>query len=153
MEKLGYFIFGGAIAFIIAYFIFKEDKSNNTSNNNTVCVRYCVSKEYTELLSNNTLDAEMIEYYKEASNNGDSIGFTIERDLMKGLSAYLDSIEHSKGIRFYPGYKNSTKYILIKPLDAKGNEIEMKGKISQVKTDDINGPCPKWCGQGIRIIK
>ena len=153
MVKLGYFMLGGAIAFVIANLFFRDGKDNLTCNDNEQIVSCCVPKEKAEFPEDPNIDDTMREYYREASDRGDSIGFTIERDLFLSLTAYLNSDVNVKGIRVYPGRHNNADYLLIKPLYNNGHEIENKGKIEKVGKRNFYGPCPKWCGDGSRIIK
>ena len=153
MVKLGYFMLGGAIAFVIANLFFRDGKDNLTCNDNEQFVSYCVPKEKADFLEGPTIDDTMREYYREASDGGDSIGFTIERALFLKLTAYLNSEKNVEGIRVYPGRHSNADYLLIKPLDNNGHEIINKGIIEMVGKRNFYGPCPKWCGDGSRIIK
>lgn len=150
MKDVLFFVIGGAAGFIIAYYYFGGGTANFTCNGEQVTIQYCWEEKATEMPTDQ--DATLRQYYVNALAAGDTSGFTLRRDLFFELSAYLTFDHDSKGIRFYPGMVANNKILIIKPLDGSGNEKPDVGKSIELGTDDIDGPCPKWCGRGSRII-
>ena len=99
------------------------------------------------------IDITMKDNYQKALMNGDTVGFSLDRQLIFNLAAYLSMDASSGGIRLYPGNNGSTNNVLVKPIDANGKERPNLGQIVELSTiTGLGGPCPDWCNFDGRII-
>ncbi|MBK6565279.1 MAG: hypothetical protein IPG18_08770 [Saprospiraceae bacterium] len=97
-----------------------------------IMVQYCTEKTMVDYASIADIDVTMKGYYQNAANNGNNVGFSLDRQLILNLAAYLHPSTSSAGIRVYPGEDNTNKYVLIKPITADGVEIANFGRIIDV---------------------
>lgn len=154
MEKLIYVVIGGVAGLLICYLITKDwDGGNSDFKCEEILVQYCEDKANVNYTSIANIDNTMKNYYLQARMNGDSIGFSLDRQLILNLAAYLSMDASSAGIRLYPGNDGSINKVLIKPIDANGNERADLGQIADLSTiTGLGGPCPDWCNNNGRIV-
>ena len=155
MEKFWYVIIGVILGFIICYFIHKDGGGGTfTCEENKILVQYCTDKTMVDYASIADIDITMKDYYQKALMNGDTVGFSLDKQLILNLAAYLSMDASSAGIRLYPGNNGSTNNVLVKPIDANGKERSNLGQIVELSTiTGLGGPCPDWCNFDGRIIK
>ena len=157
MEKYLYGVIGVIVGFIICYFIHKDWDGGDSvfkCPDDEIMVQYCVKKSDVDYPNDTNIDDTMKGYYQNAANNGNNVGFSLDRQLILNLAAYLFPSTSSAGIRVYPGEDNTNKYVLIKPINADGVEIANFGRIIDVTNlyYGLGGPCPDWCNNTGRII-
>ncbi|MBK6364921.1 MAG: hypothetical protein IPF52_16115 [Saprospiraceae bacterium] len=106
MEKYLYGVIGIIVGFIICYFIHKDWDGGDTfltAEGNKILVQYCMKKPDVDYASIADIDVTMKDNYQKALMNGDTVGFSLDRQLIFNLAAYLSMDASSGGIRLYPG--------------------------------------------------
>lgn len=119
---------------------------------NQVLVQFCMDTTNVKGLRDN--DEALQQLYVKAYQNGDSIGFSLGRDLLMNLSAAMSSNTDFGGVHIYPGMDDAgKKYLLTIPLSVQGVELPNVGsKLELSASDNFIGPCPKWCGLESRVV-
>jgi hypothetical protein len=158
MEKFWYVAGGVILGLVICYFWPKDGGGEGLvfkCGDNEVLVQYCTDKTKVDFGPVSSIDSDMIAEYQKAVLSGNDVGFSLDKDLIMELEAYLFNNPSSSGIRIYPGIDNAgNKNVLVKPFDNTGKEIQNVGKIYNIPTImDLRGPCPNWCDNVSRIIQ
>jgi hypothetical protein len=154
--KASYTIVSIILSFGAGYFLHHYLTDKSTITPIPLCCETEVNANFCNLYSQESslesisLDDATSAYRRYLSTGFmDTLGFSINNELLKDLFKQGAAVDNIAGFRCYPGLNTSgEKIILIAPLNSGGYEDDTNLYRLSVPADDelgLVGPCPPWC--------